>query len=159
MTVVEESSNGQTLAEWSLDHPVWVIELAKAATECHGALSEEKIDEIFSIFLVENSLADGQIEQVQVATLTPADEGPKVTVRLDKLTHLGGVNALKTPSEIEFNPTMTLVFGENAAGKSGYVRILKALSSSRCQEDVLSHAGSEDARSCCLHSWGCLERG
>jgi len=41
------------------------------------------------------------------------------------LTHRSGVNALANDQTIEFCPSLTVVFGANAAGKSGYTRILK----------------------------------
>jgi hypothetical protein len=47
------------------------------------------------------------------------------------------VNALAAGQSITFNPKLTIVFGENAAGKTGYVRILKRASNARTKEPIL----------------------
>lgn len=138
-----DPSTRQNLAHWASSQPNWIKAIAKTALECKVDLPEEELDRIFAQFLIENSLADGEVEAVDLAVETGAIESEGSTLRLDSLTHVSGVNALKPASEIEFNPKLTLIFGENAAGKSGYVRILKSLSSARCKEDILSHAGIE----------------
>lgn len=48
-----------------------------------------------------------------------------------------GVNALVPGQSVEFNAGLTLLFGENAAGKTGYTRILKALAGSRSIDEIL----------------------
>jgi hypothetical protein len=47
------------------------------------------------------------------------------------------VNALAASQKIEFNPKLTVIFGENACGKTGYVRVLKKAAAVRTSETVL----------------------
>ena len=45
---------------------------------------------------------------------------------------------------IEFGPGLTLLYGENGMGKTGYARILKRLAGSRSAEDILADVNLED---------------
>jgi len=58
-------------------------------------------------------------------------------VSLVSLTHHTGVNALAPEQTVSFGPNLTVVYGENGAGKSGYTRILKRACRSRFVEEVL----------------------
>ena len=64
------------------------------------------------------------------------------TVFLESLTHHGGVNALAKDQTIEFGPHLTVVYGANAAGKSGYTRILKRACRARGAEEILGNVVS-----------------
>jgi len=59
--------------------------------------------------------------------------------------HKENVNALAPDQEIEFNPRMTVLFGENASGKTGNVRILKAVAAVRIAEPILPDIRSASA--------------
>jgi energy-coupling factor transporter ATP-binding protein EcfA2 len=62
---------------------------------------------------------------------------PLDAVRLDSLKVGDGVNALKTGAQIDFAPGVTVIFGENGSGKSGFVRVLKRAAGLRTAEDIL----------------------
>ena len=73
--------------------------------------------------------------------------GPAIgaTISVVSLTHHSGVNALASEQTVSFGPNLTIVYGENAAGKSGYTRILKQACRSRFVENVLSNVLSNAA--------------
>jgi energy-coupling factor transporter ATP-binding protein EcfA2 len=48
-----------------------------------------------------------------------------------------------------FHPKLTLIYGKNAAGKSGFVRILKRLANSRTQEDIWQNVHATKTRNNC----------
>ncbi|MCK4497197.1 MAG: AAA family ATPase, partial [Candidatus Aenigmarchaeota archaeon] len=60
-------------------------------------------------------------------------------VKLTYLTHHNGVNALAADQTIEFGPSLTIVYGDNASGKSGYSRILKRACRARGSENILGN--------------------
>ena len=66
-------------------------------------------------------------------------------VSLASLTHHAGVNALAQDQTVEFGPSLTVVYGANAAGKSGYTRILKRACRARGAEDILGNVVSGGA--------------
>jgi energy-coupling factor transporter ATP-binding protein EcfA2 len=75
--------------------------------------------------------------------LTPADlpggGASGVCVRLRSVTPLAHVNALLDGQCLTLSPTgITVVYGDNASGKSGYARMLKQVVHARVQEAVLT---------------------
>jgi hypothetical protein len=49
------------------------------------------------------------------------------------------VNALAEDQVLRFGPYLTVVYGDNAAGKTGYIRILKSACRARRQEAILGN--------------------
>lgn len=60
--------------------------------------------------------------------------------RLERLFNLRNVNALPEGQEIRFGPQLTLVFGDNGVGKTGYTRPLGCAAFGRGERDVLPDA-------------------
>ena len=59
--------------------------------------------------------------------------------------HHTGVNALAPEQTIHFGPGLTIVYGDNAAGKSGYTRVLKRACRARGAEEILGNVLSGSA--------------
>jgi ABC-type Mn2+/Zn2+ transport system ATPase subunit len=72
-------------------------------------------------------------------------EDATAKVSLRRLTHHVGVNALAPEQTVSFGPTLTVVYGENGAGKSGYTRILKLACRARVRDDILGDVLSGSA--------------
>jgi hypothetical protein len=53
---------------------------------------------------------------------------------------LEGVNALASGQTIDFDPCLTVLFGKNGSGKTGYARVLKRLAAVRTAEPILPNA-------------------
>ncbi|HEY0715062.1 MAG TPA: hypothetical protein VGF45_20440, partial [Polyangia bacterium] len=65
--------------------------------------------------------------------------GPRETVRIRAVRGLQAVNALASEQTLEFAADgLTVVYGDNASGKSGYARIVKAMVRARHREEVRS---------------------
>lgn len=64
---------------------------------------------------------------------------------MKSLTHHDGVNALANDQTLEFGPSLTVIYGPNAAGKSGYTRILKHACRARGAEEILGNVVSDSA--------------
>ena len=65
---------------------------------------------------------------------------------LSKLDEVRGVNALIEDQLIQFGRTITIIYGANGSGKSGYVRLLKKVFYSKAPEEILGNiynAGSK----------------
>ena len=60
-------------------------------------------------------------------------------VAIVSVTHHRGVNALAPEQTLTFGANLTVVYGPNAAGKSGYTRILKRACRSRFTEEILGN--------------------
>jgi energy-coupling factor transporter ATP-binding protein EcfA2 len=75
--------------------------------------------------------------------VVPKTGGPKVI--LNKLYNVKNVNALMPGQEICFGVKgITVVYGQNASGKSGYARVLKRACRSRDKERILPNVYMDD---------------
>ena len=69
-------------------------------------------------------------ERTDASYLSDADVAPEATpgkaVAISKLHSLAGVNALVPDQELDVAPNgITIIYGDNGSGKSGYCRVLK----------------------------------
>jgi energy-coupling factor transporter ATP-binding protein EcfA2 len=132
MTVLEE------LLKWSQDRPDWQRDALRRLV-LNGDLSEGDIDTLAEICKSQHGLA----EQQDVAPLTkghvPEKTAGSAPVSLVSIFHHRGVNALAEDQTLRFAPSLTVVYGDNAAGKTGYIRILKSACRARGQERILGN--------------------
>jgi hypothetical protein len=131
------------LISWANQQDAWVRQLVSQVIFTQKAATDDALDAIYEIFLCEKALAQGQ--PITVSALTD-DQGSLAESTLLSLVRIDGVqnvNALVEGQFIDFNPKLTVVFGENASGKTGYVRILKSAAAIRASEPVLPNLSIE----------------
>lgn len=112
-------------------------------------------------FLAEKILSDNVISDSDIDTaysylledliLSPITTKPEIAINynginsgnykpnllLTKLENVEGVNALTENQVIEFNPNVTIIYGSNGSGKSGYVRLMKKAFYSKAPEEII----------------------
>jgi len=119
------------LWEWAEATGDWTKLLVKTVIEKEETLSEDKLNAVYSKFLKSILPNEGK---------TPASiERPELTFEpsdlvLRSMSDIKGVNKLAENQTLDFSKNITVVYGENASGKSGYSRILKALGQSYGKE-------------------------
>lgn len=138
MTVLQE------ILEWSTDRPAWQRDALRRLV-LSGDLSDDDIRALTDMCKSAHGLA---VEQT-LAPLAP-EHVPDKTVRaapvsLVSIFHHRGVNALAEGQTLKFAPKLTVVYGDNAAGKTGYIRILKGACRARGQERILGNVVSGTA--------------
>ncbi len=135
MTVLEE------LLEWSQDRPAWQRDALRRLV-MNGELSDDDIRALTDIC----KSAHGLAEQQNIAPLTkehvPDKTEGSAPVSLVSIFHHRGVNALAEDQTLKFGQSLTVVYGDNAAGKTGYIRILKSACRARGQEQILGNVVS-----------------
>lgn len=135
MTVLEE------LLEWSQDRPSWQRDALRRLV-LNGELSDDDIRALTEIC----KSAHGLSEQQDIAPLAkehvPEKAAGSAPIALDSIFHHRGVNALAEDQTLRFAPSLTVVYGDNAAGKTGYIRILKSACRARGQEQILGNVVS-----------------
>lgn len=134
------------LIEWANQQHSWVRYLVREVLAAGGPAADEVIDGAFDIFLAEEGFSD-DAGILEVATL--ADEGHfdsgNEPIRLLKLSNVLGVNALVPNQSIDFGQGLTVLYGQNGVGKTGYARVIKRAAGSREHEDILGNIESTDA--------------
>ena len=75
----------------------------------------------------------------------PHEEVAAKKHHIEKIFNLRNVNALPSGQEIRFGQQLTLIYGENGAGKTGYVRPLSCAAFARGEHDVLPDVACKEA--------------
>ena len=130
-------SSRRLLVEWANDQATWIQSIASEVLSTRAAIEQKLIDSIYAAFLIENDLAPG--EAVCPSEIeADADAAPEdADFTIEKLEAVRGVNALAADQCIAFNAGLTILFGENGTGKTGYARVLKGLSGVRTARPIL----------------------
>lgn len=118
------------LLEFSNNKPEWLKTLIKEAIETNGSISETRQNEIF------DSLLNGTHLQEQVVQTAPAQQ-PTKKLLFESLKHISGVNALCEDQTIKFSPDVTVLYGLNGSGKSGYFRVLNEICGGNQKKEIL----------------------
>lgn len=132
------------ILDWSTDRPMWQRDALRRLI-AHGELKPTDIGELVEHCKASHGLARQSNPEPLEAKHVPQAGDAGAAVALASLTHQSGVNALANDQTIEFGPALTVVYGANAAGKSGYTRILKRACRARGAEDVLGNVVSGTA--------------
>lgn len=125
------------LVNWANDHDNWARALASEVIQSRKGISDEQAKEFYDLLLREKELIDGDKPVVPLLHDKDDAHDKEDALTLIRLAGVKRVNALATGQQLQFNSRMTVLFGENAAGKSGYVRILKSIASVRTAEAIL----------------------
>ena len=118
------------LLEFSNDKPEWFKTLIKDAIETNGSIEELRINEIF------DNLSNNTPLQSQTNN-SPSAQQTSQKLLFESLTHISGVNALCENQTIKFSPDVTVLYGLNGSGESGYFRILNEVCGGNQKKDIL----------------------
>ena len=124
----------EQIVEWSATRPAWQrLVLRRVATG--DALSNKGYD-----LLIDDIVANKHGQDVTFGLedlpQTTAEDPPVRLVSIKKPEH---VNALASEQPLTFEPNgLTIVYGDNGSGKSGYARLLKRITRARDQEEILT---------------------
>lgn len=124
----------EQVIEWAASRPAW--QRKNMARVAAGApLSDEECDQLIAELLAAQPTTDDAfgLEQLPQGTQSAS------SVTLASISGLNHVNALESETPLTFEASgITVVYGDNGSGKSGYARLLKRIARSRHQEEVLS---------------------
>lgn len=134
MTVLQE------ILQWSQDRPAWQREALRRLV-LNGELTDEDINALAEICKSGHGLAE-QRDTVPLAKEHVPDQTAGAPVSLVSIFHHRGVNALAEDQTLNFGPGLTVVYGDNGAGKTGYIRILKSACRARGPENILGNVVS-----------------
>ena len=129
------------ICEWSEDRPAWQRDALRRLV-LKGDLAEDDISVLTEICKAAHGLADQQQTVPLTDQHVPDKRYASFPVSIESVFHHRGVNALADDQTLKFGPQLTVVYGDNAAGKTGYIRILKSACRARGQEDILGDVTS-----------------
>ena len=129
----------QEILNWSQTLPAWQSD-AIARLFAKEALSEADLDDLFALMKAEHGIPDPQCRTANKlsAEQIPAPAAPNTHIRLIALKNLRHVNRIADNQRLAFNPSgLTVIYGDNGSGKSGYSRVLKRACRARDQNEPI----------------------
>ena len=124
----------EQIVEWSASRPAWQRLVLRRVT-AGDALSNEDYDSLVDDIVVAKHDLDATFGLEEFSQTTAEDP----SVRLVSIAEPEHVNALASDLPLTFEPNgLTIVYGDNGSGKSGYARLLKHITRARHREDLLT---------------------
>jgi recombinational DNA repair ATPase RecF len=129
------------ILEWGATLPLWQQELLRRVLP-ERDLPVAQIEELAAAAVSESEQQPSVYAPLSLADL-PATASVQDARALLRLSRVRSVNALRSDQHLTFGPQLTIVYGDNGSGKSGYARVLKKVYRARVVEDILANLGSE----------------
>lgn len=124
----------ELIIDWSKERPAWQRDVMRRVA-AGDMLSNEDYDTLVEVVVEARDLPAGQFELAELPQ-SAAQDLPVSLVAIEKPQH---VNALESNAPLTFEPQgLTIAYGDNGSGKSGYARLLKRIARARHKEEVLT---------------------
>ena len=123
------------ILKWVKTLPKWQQKLSYQILK-EKSISEKILDEIYILFKMEMKLEDGEMKADDIQ-FGAADVDKRPNVIWKGVKNLHGVNKLKSDTELSVSEGLTVIYGENGSGKSGYTRLLNNAFVSRGDQEIL----------------------
>lgn len=123
----------------------WLRRIIRLVLASAKPCTETDVRGAYELFRQEKQLDDRTLPSEPELVLEADDQEADEELALVSLSKVVGVNAIKDGAEIDFNRGLTILFGENGTGKTGYARILKALANSRSADQILGNVHENNA--------------
>ena len=133
-----------TLAQWANNSDEWIRRIVRQVLGSISQVSESEQARIYRLLLEEKGINDRTLPTEPLLASPAQPLAQPEPFRLTRLSNVRGVNALVEGEHIDFGLGLTLLYGENGMGKTGYARILKRMAGSRSAEDILADVNLED---------------
>lgn len=124
------------LWEWADPKGDWAKLLVDKIVKTEAALPAADRQEIFDHFI--DSLRTTK-KLTLVTIIKPTFTATTKDIKLSSLSNITGVNRLAKNQKMAFADNLTVIYGENGTGKTGYGRILKSLGFSYEQQTTIHH--------------------
>lgn len=117
------------LPTWFSERPQW-LQIAATRLLQQPELTDKDVSELATLCQQE---AEGKLPKTTFSfPATAFSQGAAGTLRLCSISDVEGINALAPKKPLEFGKgNITIVYGNNGSGKSGYVRLLKHVCGAR----------------------------
>ncbi|MGM0783596.1 MAG: AAA family ATPase [Pseudomonadota bacterium] len=134
------------ILKWSESLPSWQRDACRRLFEKEGSLTETDYEELYRLLKKENGVeTNDSLEPAPLANEhLPAEPSPSETVNLAGLRNLEHVNQIPNGHTLTFSEDgMTVIYGGNGSGKSGYARVIKRACRARDQYEPI-HPNAND---------------
>ncbi|GAB3275666.1 AAA family ATPase [Sinomonas notoginsengisoli] len=131
-----------SLSTWANKQSEWVRSIVRQVIATGRPLTQDDIDGVYDLFRQEKGLDRRELPSEPPLSVEASAESAEAPLVITRLSDIHGVNALVSGSVIEPHDGLTILYGENGTGKTGYSRIFKALAGSRTADHILSNVNT-----------------
>ena len=134
------------ILKWTESLPSWQRDACRRLLQKEDGLEEADHSELYTLLKKENEIeVDDAVAAVSLSNEhIPAERAPGETVALVALRELVNVNQIPSDQTLTFSETgMTVIYGGNGSGKSGYARVMKKACRARDQSEPI-HPDAND---------------
>lgn len=116
------------LESWFKERPQWLQDAARRLFQT-GVVTASDLEEFLVLVKREAGITVDGFEALKPQPIPAASfnvTDPAITLRLEAVSEIKGINALAPRKGLEFgDDPIVVVYGANGSGKSGYIRVLK----------------------------------
>lgn len=131
------------LAEWANGSDEWVRLIVAEVITTGRPVGISVIENAYMLFRQEKALDERELPSVPMLEIEARQDESAPPLSLTRLSEVRGVNALVAGAVIEPHAGLTVLYGENGTGKTGYSRIFKALANSRTADAILGNVDAD----------------
>jgi len=127
------------IVDWSKGLPEWQRDALRRIIE-QASLSASDIDELTAACRAAHGLSEESVPELDpiAGEHLPTGAGASHKVTLCSVSDAENVNAIDSKQSLQFAPTgLTVIFGYNGSGKSGYGRVLRRACRARSKGDAI----------------------
>ena len=142
------------ILDWAKSRPVWQQDALRRLL-VNGTITEDDVDELLLACLADAKALEEDESAPQMEPLArkhvPTTSVANDAVRIRSIANIKHTNALAPNQQLDLSPDgLTIIYGDNGAGKTGYARILKHSGRARrrdktIQSNVFEAAPSDPA--------------
>ena len=134
------------IIEWLKTQQYWYQYAGNQILE--GAqISEALIKETFNFFKQDASLIElgKEREPINFNEIPQVIDGEELNLKLKAIHSIENVNALASGQRIDVDKNLTVIYGNNGSGKSGYIRLINNTFQSRGDKTLLGNVFTDSA--------------
>lgn len=112
------------IIEWINAQPYWV-QLAATKVYAKEEIKDDMLNELLA--LLKTKEGQSKDTKIDLTTIFNGSSAATNDIRILSIGEIEGIDKLAPRSPLPFSPNLSVVYGHNGSGKSGYARILKKL--------------------------------
>lgn len=145
---VNETVETNDFEKWLNERNAWIQTAAKKLIDNQRLPNDNELQELVQLCKLEASQKEDS-RFLKVASGAFSAGLVQRIVRVEEITQVFGVNAIKPGASLPFGKgNLTVIYGQNGSGKSGFARLLKQLCGSRSRDEIRPNVFSEEDHAC-----------
>ncbi|EGR2438194.1 hypothetical protein DYC75_13600 [Vibrio cholerae] len=146
--LVQEALELSDFEKWLNDRTFWLQTAAKKLIDNKRLPNNDEIVELIRLCKLEAAKQNAP-EFQKVAPGSFSAGAIQRFVRIEELSEVFGVNAIKPGASLPFGKgNLTVIYGQNGSGKSGFARLIKQLCGSRSKDEIRPNVFNNEEHVC-----------